>query len=93
MAVFYMVCFDIRDDRRLRRVSDELENFGQRVQRSVFECWLDEADRQALRARLRDVIDPAVDQVRFYPLCPKDLRNVVVDGPGAITVDPDFHMF
>jgi CRISPR-associated protein Cas2 len=92
MAVFYMVCFDIRDDRRLRRVSDELENFGQRVQRSVFECWLDGKDRQALQARLRDVIDPAVDEVRFYSLSPKDLRNVVVDGPGSITVDTDYHM-
>jgi CRISPR-associated protein Cas2 len=92
MAVFYMVCFDIRDDRRLRRVSDELENFGQRVQRSVFECWLDEKDRQALQAQLRDVIDPAVDQVRFYSLCPKDVHSVLVAGPGSITVDPDFHM-
>jgi CRISPR-associated protein Cas2 len=43
-----MVCFDVSDEHRLRRVANELENFGQRVQRSVFECWLD--DKQPLPA-------------------------------------------
>jgi CRISPR-associated protein Cas2 len=87
MSRFMMICFDVADDRRLRRISNELENFGQRVQRSVFECWLDEPDLFELKRRLGELLNPAEDQVRYYPLCPKDIRQIRIDGPGDVTGD------
>lgn len=54
--------------RRLRRVARACEDYGQRVQFSVFECDLDPARWTALRARLIDEIDPVTDSLRFYML-------------------------
>ena len=52
--------------RRLRRVAKECENFGQRVQNSVFECQVDPAQWAILKFRLLAIIDPTVDSLRFY---------------------------
>ena len=41
MSRFTLVCFDVANERRLRRTANELENFGQRVQRSVLNAgWM-----------------------------------------------------
>ena len=36
--MFWIITYDIADDRRRHRVASELANFGERVQYSVFEC-------------------------------------------------------
>jgi CRISPR-associated protein Cas2 len=54
--------------RRLRRVARACQDYGIRVQLSVFECELDPAQWTGLRARLLDLIDPTSDSVRFYHL-------------------------
>lgn len=54
--------------RRLRAVARSCENWGQRVQFSVFECDLAPAQWTALRARLIDIIEPSTDSLRFYML-------------------------
>jgi len=90
MKRFYMVCFDICDHRRLRRVSNLLENFGRRVQLSVFECWLHEDELVELKNRLTRLADRREDHIRYYSLCPKDVPGVCIDGAGAVTTDPDY---
>ena len=52
--------------RRLRRVARACEDYGQRVQNSVFECLVDPARWEALKLRLLDEIDPEKDSLRFY---------------------------
>ena len=52
--------------RRLRRVAQACEDYGQRVQKSVFECRLGAADWVNLRFRLLDEIELAQDSLRFY---------------------------
>jgi CRISPR-associated protein Cas2 len=52
--------------RRLRQVAKVCENYGQRVQNSVFECLLEPAQWTALRQRLIDEIDDTEDSLRFY---------------------------
>ncbi len=54
--------------RRLRRVAKTCEDYGQRVQYSVFECIVDPAQWTALRQQLLDEIDPGADSLRFYYL-------------------------
>lgn len=54
--------------RRLRRVARACQDYGQRVQLSVFECEVDPAQWIALRGRLAGEIDPAQDSLRFYRL-------------------------
>lgn len=57
---------DLAGKRRLRRVAKVCENFGQRVQNSVFECLVDPAEWVALRARLVEAADQDLDSLRFY---------------------------
>ncbi|MBL8678787.1 MAG: CRISPR-associated endonuclease Cas2 [Myxococcales bacterium] len=52
--------------KRLRKVAQACEDYGQRVQYSVFECKLDATDWVKLRARLLGLIDGKEDSMRFY---------------------------
>ena len=54
--------------RRLRKVSKTCQDYGQRVQYSVFECIVNPAQWTVLRQRLIDAIDPEKDSLRFYLL-------------------------
>ncbi|MGI6635475.1 MAG: CRISPR-associated endonuclease Cas2 [Christensenellales bacterium] len=53
---------------RLRRVAKRCTDFGQRVQNSVFECLLNEAQFRTLQHELSKLIDPQQDSLRFYNL-------------------------
>jgi len=53
---------------RLRRVAKKCEDYGQRVQKSVFECIIDPARLKLLQAALEQTIDPQVDSLRYYYL-------------------------
>lgn len=66
-----LVAYDIRQDdeagkRRWRNVARTCEGYGQRVQNSVFECLVDPAQWERLRATLVEAIDPKSDSLRFY---------------------------
>jgi len=52
--------------KRLRQVAKQCVNYGQRVQKSVFECLLDPAQLASLRNRLEKIINPSQDSIRFY---------------------------
>ena len=54
--------------RRLRKVAKQCVNYGRRVQNSVFECILDQAQCIQLKAALLELIDQEKDSVRFYYL-------------------------
>jgi len=49
-------------------VAKQCENYGRRVQNSVFECILDQAQSIMLKQSLVDIIDENVDSLRFYYL-------------------------
>lgn len=53
---------------RLRKVAKQCVNYGRRVQNSVFECLLDNAQSITLKAILTDIIDPEKDSLRIYYL-------------------------
>ena len=54
--------------KRLRLVAKQCVNYGQRVQNSVFECDVDAATAQIIKAKLTAIIDPKTDSLRFYNL-------------------------
>ena len=57
---------DLSGKRRLRHVAKTCKNFGVRVQNSVFECNVDQAQWTALRSLLLDIYEPEYDSLRFY---------------------------
>ena len=66
-----LVAYDVNTkssegSKRLRRVAKLCENYGQRVQNSVFECLVDPAQWTALRQQLIEETDPQRDSLRFY---------------------------
>lgn len=76
--------------RRLRRVAKVCERVGQRVQKSVFECRVDQVQYEELERALLAEIDLAEDNLRFYRLTePHEprvkqygvFRSVDFDGP------------
>lgn len=87
-----LVTYDVSTEtsegqRRLRRVAKHCCNFGQRVQKSVFECLLDPAQWAVLKQRLTEEIDPDADSLRFYFLGSNWQRRVEHVGAKA-SYDP-----
>jgi CRISPR-associated protein Cas2 len=88
--MFIVVTYDIADDRRRLQVSGELENFGARVNFSVFECHVEADALVELKNRLGKVIDPAEDNVRYYVLCDGCAKKLEIQGKGEITRNQDY---
>lgn len=70
--------------RRLRKAAQACLAYGQRVQNSVFECRVTEAQFEQLEARLLTVIDPAEDRLRLYRLGPDARRHTRAHGHGPL---------
>jgi CRISPR-associated protein Cas2 len=71
----YLVCYDISDDKRLRRVFKIMRGWGDHLQFSVFECQLTRMDLARLKAELAEVIHHTEDQVLFVDLGPAEGRG------------------
>lgn len=68
-----LITYDVNTEtvsgkKRLRKVAKQCENYGRRVQNSVFECILDQAQSVVLKQSLIDIIDENVDSLRLYYL-------------------------
>lgn len=61
-----VIVYDISCPKRLRRIADICEQNGIRVQKSVFECWLDEARFEDLWQQLMTTIKPDHDSLGAY---------------------------
>ncbi len=89
--MFYLVCFDISDDRVRYRAVKVLKGFGTRVQKSVFECPdLTEKKFLRLKDRLESLIDFTTDSVRYYRQCRGCLTEVELSGVGEPPRVTDF---
>jgi CRISPR-associated protein Cas2 len=66
-----LITYDVKTQdkvgqKRLRHIAKICEDFGQRVQFSVFECKVDPGQWVSLRQQLLDTFDPDHDSLRFY---------------------------
>lgn len=67
---YYVVAYDISDDKRRRKVGEALEAFGKRVNYSVFEVQVtSKAQLKALEQELLKELDGKHDSLRFYHVC------------------------
>ncbi len=75
---------------RLRKVAKQCQNYGQRVQNSVFGCNMDAAKCRQVKAILEDIIDKDKDSLRFYYLGDKYKNKVEHIGakPGFDVTEP-----
>lgn len=77
---FYLICYDIVKNNRRNKVSNLLQGYGLRVQKSVFECVLTEDQYDMLDRKLAQYIKADEDQVRFYPMTAHTRRKVITLG-------------
>jgi CRISPR-associated protein Cas2 len=83
-STFYVVSYDVPDDRRRARIHSVLTSFGTWVQYSVFECFLNRKQRVMLEARLLKEIHQREDTIRIYGLCGACLPKVEILGQGEL---------
>lgn len=87
--MFYAICYDISDDRRRLQVAKVLQDFGERVQLSVFEANLSPDELARLKRQVRAHLDLEEDSLRLYPLCAACVTRIDLLGQGIVTQDPE----
>jgi CRISPR-associated protein Cas2 len=84
---WFLVCYDVRNEKRLRSVAKHLEGYGTRLQYSIFRCHLSPAQAQQLRWELTKKTE-AEDDVMLIPLCSRCVAGLAVTH--AATKRPDW---
>ena len=64
----YLVCYDIRDPKRLRKVHKAMKGYGEPWQYSIFFCVLKDIDRVRMEAELQEEMNLAEDQALIMDL-------------------------
>lgn len=89
---FYVISYDIVDDRKRQKAAEALKDYGQRVQKSVYEARLDAKTLAALLERLRKIIDKDTDNVLVYVLCEACVKQKRCIGLKIIGEEGDFRV-
>lgn len=88
-----IISYDIISSNKRNRIIRVLREYGNRVQKSVFECDVSEKDRLDIFSRLSQIMegeeDPK-DSIRFYKVCEKCLSQTRIIGIGKIEERPDY---
>jgi CRISPR-associated protein Cas2 len=83
----WVIIYDIADDRRLVKVAKLMENYGVRVQKSVFEAVADLPTIQKLRSEVLAIINPEEDSVIYFDICSSDWQKQMKFGPTEPAVE------
>ena len=80
--MYILVTYDVETitpegQKRLRQVAKQCKNYGLRVQNSVFECEVTEAQYVMLKDALETIIDSSCDSIRFYQLNKNQNKRVI----------------
>lgn len=65
----YMIAYDISSDDARARVAAKVSAWGDRIQKSVFECTLDQKELEELLVDIESLVNPLKDSVHVVPLC------------------------
>lgn len=81
--MYILVTYDVdtttkSGQKRLRDVAKTCKNYGLRVQNSVFECELTEAQFISLKDSLKEIINSELDSIRFYYLNKNNNRVITI---------------
>jgi CRISPR-associated protein Cas2 len=86
--LLYIACYDITDNARLRKALHVLRNYSTGGQKSVFECFLTDAEKRGLIAEIRQVIDENEDRFLLLRVDPR--KPVKVLGIAEPPEDPAY---
>jgi CRISPR-associated protein Cas2 len=80
MSHFYVIAYDVPDDKRRTKLFQLLREYGDGAQLSFFECFLTEVRFAELKTRLLALADPEEDDFRFYEVCAACRKRAVTVG-------------
>ena len=66
--MLYLIAYDIADPKRLHRIAVICEDYGVRIQNSLFECWLEDRQFLELWEKLCHTMHPDADRIAAYKL-------------------------
>jgi CRISPR-associated protein Cas2 len=85
--MFIVVSYDVVDDKKRTQMAKALKNYGERVQKSVFECRVDDQQFITMKQSLEKIMDMNEDSVRFYFLCKGCIDRIEISGWGTVVED------
>ena len=80
MEKHWLIVYDIRDTKRLAKISKCVESYGWRVQKSVFESVASDETIEQLKFRLEKLMDVEEDFVLFFEVCERDFQKKEIFG-------------
>ena len=75
MRSVYLVCYDVADDKRLRKTYKKMCGFGEPMQYSIFRCELSPVERQLMKEALWAILNWEHDRVMLVDLGPTGARG------------------
>ena len=76
-----VVCYDVADNKRRRKLVKVLKSYGYRVQESVFHCRvLEEGEVELLVKTIKNLLNPQEDRWHIYFLCSRCSCNFLSMG-------------
>ena len=89
----FLVSYDISNNKKRRKIVKILEDYGDRVQESVFELpGLDDALWQKCRTRLKKIELDETESIRIYELCERCRKTVAILGRGEAFEEPEVYI-
>lgn len=88
-----LVIYDIPDDRRRTKLSNFLEGYGHRIQKSAFECFMSLDEMRKLYEKVKKRVKPEEDDVRFYWISGEAVSRVLVIGSSPPESPPVAYIF
>ncbi len=89
----FLITYDIIKNKKRRRVSKILDDYGDRVQKSVFELpGLDDIIWKKCLKRLQKIKLDSGESIRIYQMCEKCKKTVIILGEGEAFSDPEVYI-
>lgn len=90
--MYFLISYDVTKTRIRKKVSDLLEEFGVRVQKSVFECDISKSQLDILLQKTEGLIDTSSDSVIFYHICKNCIAKRDVVGTAFVLKKVEKHL-
>ena len=88
--MFVMISYDIVEDKSRLKLMKFLKDYGDRVQKSVFECHFSSQTYETVKKGVEKIINKRKDRVRYYRICKGCTEKIEISGWGEITEEDEF---
>ena len=88
--MFVMISYDVVENKKRLKLMKFLKDYGDRVQKSVFECNFSSKTYEKVKAEVENIINSRKDRVRYYRICKGCMDRIEISGWGEVTEEEEF---